>query len=214
MGSCGSIEIPVAAVRAVRVVERVEPELRLAGTALPGFYYTGLFLVRGVGRAYIFSERLHNLVELRLADGKTIYLGGDAVEKLAGLNTESASGPAVGAMEFRVAGGRILPAVASVVVAAYFALAPLVYSLIPERAPTHFTLGWRPDSWGSRWDVMATYFIAGGINVFMLATYLWVRRRDPISSALLVPIIVGVALLGVSTALLSSKLCTWWQGPG
>ena len=211
LGSCGRLVIPVSAIASARLVERVEPVWRVAGTALPALYYSGLFDVKGVGRAYIFSERLERLLELRLSDGTVVYLGGNA-DKLASLLPASGGGKGGGMRAIPAGGSRGLY-ISAPIVAASLAAGVLLYSLMPERVPIHFTSSWRPDQWGSRAEMLAIHYIIDGIAVALLLVYMWARRRDPLTAILLAPVAAGLALLAIGVTVTATTLCPWAHSP-
>jgi len=212
LGSCGRLRVSLDAVVSARVVDSVRPVARLLGTSVPGVFYAGYYAFRG-GRGYMFSERLERLVELRLRDGTVVYLGGNAVEELAGLfgrrgaATPAGDGGGGGLrVESRV-GGRLLRVLA-LILAAYMALGLLLYPLLPERVPTHFNARWEPDSWGTRMEALAIYYGIGGIAAALtILGHRMAARRDPLGTMLLPPLTMGLYMLGIGIILLESKLC-------
>jgi hypothetical protein len=206
LGICGELLIPFDSIVSVRLVDRVEPMLRLAGSAIPGVYYSGYFMLSGGARAYIFSERLERLVEVKLADGKTVYLGGNAAEALPSLPLpgEGAKGG-----EWVV---RMSPAIhrALLLLAAIVAAAGVIaYPYLPSRVPLHFDKNWTPDSWGGKVEALAVYYALAGIGVAMAILNPKLARKDPVASLITSIAAAGLMLLALSTLLLVSPACPW-----
>ena len=210
LGICGSINVPLENIVEVRIVDRVRPVIRLGGTAVPGVFYSGYYEVKDVGRAYIFSERLDNLVELRLVDGSVIYVGGDAPSRLKSITPSARA--VVGKQSKQAFRASISDTIARTLLAAaitYILLGIIIYPFIPDRVPTHFTSHWRPDSWGPNWEALVIYYAIGGIGVALAATYKLMARKDPVAAILTVPVVAGIFLIGFSTIIIY-VWCTWW----
>ena len=209
LGICGSIDVPLENIAEARIVDRVRPVIRLGGTAVPSVFYSGYYEVKDVGRAYIFSERLNNLVELRLVDGSVIYVGGDAPSRLKSIMPRARA--AAEKQDRQVFRTSISDTVARILIAAaiaYILLGIIIYPFIPGRVPTHFTSHWRPDSWGPKWEALVIYYAIGSIGVALAATYKLMARKDPVAAILTVPVVVGFFLIGFSTIIIYVG-CTW-----
>ncbi len=210
LGICGSIDVPLENIVGARIVDKARPVIRLGGTAVPGVFYSGYYEVKDVGRAYIFSERLDNLVELRLVDGSVIYVGGDAPSKLkdivllARAPTDKQSKPG-----FRTSISNTIAQMLLVASIAYILLGIIIYPFIPNRVPTHFTSHWRPDSWGPKWEALAAYYVIGGIGVALATTYKLIARKDPVAAVLTLPVVAGIFLIGIGSIIMYIG-CNWW----
>lgn len=75
MGVCGRLEVPLGSVRHVKTVAGLRRCWRLAGIALPGRFYAGLFRCKGLGNVMIYAERLRDLLLLETVDGDRLLLG-------------------------------------------------------------------------------------------------------------------------------------------
>ncbi|ABM80168.1 PH domain-containing protein [Hyperthermus butylicus] len=206
MGSCGVIEIPLDAIRSVRVVDKVVPVWRLAGTSLPGFY-SGLFEVKGYGRAYIYAERLENLLALELANGRTVFVGGNAPEladKLEGLVAGSSRIDAENAPRLQRERARIMLLALAAVVVMGAVLGAIAYAALPDKVPVDYGSNWEPEEWGSKTSLLAIYYaIVGGSAA--VAAILLVAKRDPTVTLIMLPTVAGLILLGA--ALLFAAPC-------
>ena len=210
LGICGSIDVPLENIVEARIVDRVRPVIRLGGTAVPGVFYSGYYEVKDVGRAYIFSERLSNLVELRLVDGSVIYVGGDAPSQLMNIMPRvQAAAEKQDKQAFRTSISDTVARTLLVAAIIYILLGIIIYPFVPNRVPTHFTSHWRPDSWGPKWEALAIYYAIGGIGVVLAATYKLMARKDPVAAILTVPIVTGILLIGLSTIIIYVG-CNWW----
>jgi hypothetical protein len=58
---------------------------------------------------------------------------------------------------------------------------------------------------------MLIYALMGVVALITAGLYYWGRRRDPVTALLLAVATLGITLIGVSAALLSTKLCPWWM---
>jgi len=203
LGACGRLVAPLAAVREVRVVERVGLLARLAGTAVPGLYYSGLYMLRGGGRARVFAERLHGLVEVVLDGGERLLVGGDALRALGELRERlrgrEGGGSVAGGL--RREGPGVVLGLAAVVVAASTVASLVLLLAVPQRVPLHYGKGWVPDRWGTRAELAAVVAVVLGLS-WLFVVLAW-RILDPVSSLLLAVAASGLSLLALSTVLLS-----------
>lgn len=93
LGRCGVLRVPLGSIREARLLDHARPMVRLAGTEIPGYYYSGLFRDSGLGKVRLYSERLDNLLLVVTENGEKIVLGGDAPRVLRELEGVIGEGP-------------------------------------------------------------------------------------------------------------------------
>ena len=177
--------------------------LRLAGTAVPGCYYSGLFRDSGLGKVRLYSERLDNLLLLVTEDGERIVLGGDAPKALRELEGGSARGPAGGRC-WSPGAGDWRPLLSGVL--AFFTLAAVMpYPLLPDVVPVHYSGDWRPDKMGSKTELLVTITAVSAVGSAVTGALCFHQggSRAPLRSA---PLALGLGMLMLGTVVLG--LCT------
>jgi len=159
------LRIPYPMIRGLRRTQ-LTLTLRLFGGSWPGLHW-GLFTARGTGRVYVYSTRMRgDFVLVDLLDGKKVAISpeepGRFMEEMG--SHERLFGSA-SPTDIRKYGGLGKAVYAQVmIVAAAFVLFMgyffEVYPSLPDVVPVHFDLGWRPDRWAPKSELLLLLGVA------------------------------------------------------
>ncbi|ALL00927.1 hypothetical protein Pyrde_0877 [Pyrodictium delaneyi] len=204
LGRCGVLRVPLGSVKEARLLDRARPVLRLAGTAVPGCYYSGLFRDSDLGKVRLYSERLDNLLLVVTEDGERIVLGGDAPKALRELEGRNGEGPR-GRPVLEPRSRRL--AAAALGVFAFFTLAAvMLYPLLPDVVPVHYSGDWRPDKVGSKTELLVIITVVSAIGFAVTGVLYAFAKEDPGLPLVALPLALGLGMLMLSTVVLG--LCT------
>jgi hypothetical protein len=197
LGRCGRIEIPLGSIKEVKIVENPGKGMRIAGIAVPRYFYSGRFRFKNIGEVFIYADKPHNLLLVETIDGKRLLFGYGAAEMKDLLEQRAGKGPVD---ETRIISHRSRYLLASLLLSILsLGLAVVATIMLPEKLVFAGEVI-------EKGDALLLAFILGVMGLFDVLVFYAISQDDPVTPILSLPSAAASTLI-VLSILLAGALC-------